>query len=83
MLIYTGYQAPKSDDELPTNAALTYEAAEYLAQLPERAFGTDGLNVECMIYTTEVQSDSEIARVAPNHHLFCQEKFLCMNNYLT
>ena len=70
VLIYTGYQPPKSDDEIPGSVAITYEAAEYLAQLPVKAFGTDALNVECMTDTTAVESDFEVARVAPNHHAF-------------
>ena len=70
VLIYTGYQLPQSDDEIPGTVAITFEAAEYLAQLPVRAFGTDGFNVECMVDTTKVQSDSEIAGVAPNHYAF-------------
>ena len=70
VLIYTSYQPPQSDDEIPGTVAITYEAAEYLAQLPVRAFGTDALNVECMTDTTVVDSDSEVVRVAPNHHAF-------------
>jgi kynurenine formamidase len=45
VLVYTGYQPP-GEGEAPTITTLTMEAAEFLAGLPVRAFGTDGLSLE-------------------------------------
>jgi len=69
VLIYTGYVPPKDDDE-PHRIALTQEAAEYLATLPVRAFGTDALNVESDDSPTPVQSESAVKRVIPIHFEF-------------
>jgi hypothetical protein len=41
VIMYTGYAAPTSDSDLPETIALSYEAAEYLATIPIRGFGTD------------------------------------------
>ena len=49
VIIFTGYAPPSSDDELPAVIALTNEAAEYLAGLPIRAFGTDAFGVESLL----------------------------------
>jgi kynurenine formamidase len=45
VLVVTGYRPP-GGDSLPAVRTLTNEAAEYLATLPVRAYGTDGWSVE-------------------------------------
>jgi arylformamidase len=70
VLIYTAYTAPQTDDDYPHRIALAHEAAEYLAELPVRAFGTDAFNVESNDNRSPVEADSPIARVAPAHHSF-------------
>ena len=45
VLVYTGYQPP-AEGEIPTITTLTKEAAEFLAEIPVRAIGTDGLSLE-------------------------------------
>lgn len=45
VLIVTGYQPPSTDEALPEFPTLTDEAAEFLATLPVRAYGTDGFSV--------------------------------------
>ena len=70
VLIFTNYQPPRTDIELPHRIALTQEAAEYLATLPVRAFGTDAFNVESNDNPTPVDSDQEVQRVAPIHYAF-------------
>ena len=70
VLIYTAYMPPETDDETPHRIALTREAAEYLAELPVRAFGTDAFNVDSDDNPTPVESDSAVIRVAPNHYSF-------------
>lgn len=46
VLIFTGYTPPPTDDALPVVTTLTEEAAEFLATLPVRAYGTDAFSVE-------------------------------------
>jgi kynurenine formamidase len=70
VLIYTGYKPPTTDVDVPHRIALTREAAEYLATLPVRAFGTDAFNVDSDDNPTPVKSDSAVERVAPIHYIF-------------
>jgi kynurenine formamidase len=46
VLIFTRYIPPQTDEATPEVRTLTHEAAEYLATLPVRAFGTDAFGVE-------------------------------------
>ncbi len=46
VLVFTDYAPPTTDDALPQLITLTSEAAEYLANLPVRAYGTDAFSVE-------------------------------------
>ena len=46
VLIFTKYVPPQTDDASPEVATLTNEAAEFLATLPVRAYGTDAFSVE-------------------------------------
>lgn len=48
VLIFTGYVPPQSDTAMPAVRTLTSEAAEYLARLPVRAYGTDAFSVESL-----------------------------------
>ena len=41
VLVVVGYSAPSSPEELPSYAYLSGEAAEYLAQIPIKAFASD------------------------------------------
>ena len=45
VLIVTGYEPPSTDDALSEFPTLTDAAAEFLATLPVRAYGTDGFSV--------------------------------------
>jgi len=69
VLIYTGYKPPQSGD-LPHRIALTQKAAQYLAKLPVRAFGTDAYNVESNDNPTPVAGESAIQRAQPIHFEF-------------
>lgn len=69
VLIFTDY-APPLEGDTPHRIALTQEAAEYLAMLPVRAFGTDAFNVDSDDNPTPVQSSLAVQRVAPNHYAF-------------
>lgn len=45
VLIVTGYSPPSPEQVIPEFPTLTDEAAEFLATLPVRAYGTDGFSV--------------------------------------
>ncbi len=46
VLIFTGYRAPGDDSALPEVTTLTHDAAEFLAGIPVRAYGTDAFGVD-------------------------------------
>jgi arylformamidase len=68
VLIYTAHTYPKKGEGNETTS-LTHEAAEYLAMLPVRAFGTDASSVFAADQS-EVLADTAIARAVPVHHAF-------------
>ena len=70
VLIFTGYTPPATDEALPESITLTRAAAEYLASLPVRAYGTDAFSVASLDDTTAVEAASEVARAVPIHHSF-------------
>jgi kynurenine formamidase len=69
VLVFTGYVPPQTDDATPELATLTPAAAEYLASLPVRAFGTDAYSVDTSD-PTPVVAESATARAVPIHHAF-------------
>lgn len=70
VVIYTGYTPPTADDQYPEVITLTRGAAEYLANLPVRAFGTDAASVHSFTDETPVEAETAIARAIPVHHAF-------------
>ena len=70
VLIFTGYTPPKTDEAFPETITLTRAAAEYLASLPVRAFGTDAFSVGSLDDTSPVEAETVTARAAPIHHSF-------------
>lgn len=46
IIVLTGYVPPSGPDELPAIRSLSKEAAEYLAAIPVKAFGTDALSAD-------------------------------------
>lgn len=52
VLIFTRYAPPQTSDAMPEAKTLTSEAAEFLATLPIRAFGTDSFSVESLSHTS-------------------------------
>jgi kynurenine formamidase len=68
VLMYTGYSAPTSDSDLPETIALSYEAAEYLANIPVRAFGTDAFSVASITDQSPVAADDPVAQTVPAHY---------------
>jgi arylformamidase len=51
VLVYTRYGAPQTETANPESRTLTHEAAEFLATLPVRAYGTDAFGVETLTDT--------------------------------
>ncbi len=70
VLIFTGYQPPETDEALPSIITLTWAAAEYLANIPVRAFGTDAFSVGNSKNPGPIETESETARAMPNHYAF-------------
>ncbi len=70
VLIFTGYTPPKTDDAFPETITLTRVAAEHLASIPVRAFGTDAFSVANLQDTSAVDAESATARAVPIHHSF-------------
>jgi kynurenine formamidase/predicted ester cyclase len=46
VIIFTGCSVPETEDGLPEVTTLTNDAAEFLANLPVRAYGTDAFGVD-------------------------------------
>ena len=46
VLVFTRHSPPKTDNATPEVRTLTHEAAEFLAAVPVRAYGTDAFGVE-------------------------------------
>ncbi len=70
VIIYTSYVPPETDEAFPETIALTREAAEYLAEIPVRAFGTDAFSVGNLQNDQPVHAETEHARAIPVHHSF-------------
>lgn len=72
VMIYTAYVPPQADDEYPDNITLTRDAAEYLAQIPIRAFATDSFSVGnwADVQQRLAEGATERAVILPVHDVF-------------
>jgi kynurenine formamidase len=70
VMIYTNYRPPQDDKSFPETVTLTRGAAEYLAQIPVRAFATDAFSVANLNEQAQVESSNLTAQVVPIHHSF-------------
>ena len=70
VMIYTNYRPPVADDEYQRVISLTYEAAEYLAQIPIRAFATDAWSVDVGPGDRPTEPTTESSVRAPVHTAF-------------
>jgi kynurenine formamidase len=70
VLIFSNYVPPQSENESLQIISLSWEASEYLATLPVRAFGTDALSADSFGDTVKVDSENEVAKAVPVHHSF-------------
>jgi len=69
VLVLTGYVPPRTDEATPEFSALTPAAAEYLASLPVKAYGTDALSVD-PLGAAPIQAESATERAVPVHYAF-------------
>ena len=69
VLIYTAYTPPETDEAFPETVTLTPAAAEYLASIPVRAYGTDSWSVG-NLQAAPADGDTDISRLIPIHHAF-------------
>jgi arylformamidase len=70
VVIYTAYQLPETEQGVPEVITLTNEAAEYMAALPVRAFGTDSLSVYSPTDQRPVNAGSPLIEALPVHQAF-------------
>lgn len=71
VMIYTNWKPPLSGKAAPTHITLSYKAAEYLGELPIRAFCTDAFGADCSGGTDDpVSNESPVAQAVPIHFSF-------------
>jgi arylformamidase len=72
VILFVGYKPPSKPDEIPSFGYLSKEAAGYLAAVPVKAFGTDGLSVDSFqrIYDLMAQKAEGYPTFAPVHAAF-------------
>lgn len=68
VVIYTNYEPPETKDDYPRTITLTHEAAEYLGEIPIRAFATDSFSVG--LGPGDRPSAPSLDPIAPVHHAF-------------
>jgi kynurenine formamidase len=72
VIAFVGYVPPTNPEEIPAFRALSKEAAEYLTQIPIKAFATDALSVDSFreIYERMGKGMKGYETLAPVHHAF-------------
>jgi arylformamidase len=72
VLVLVGYSPPASADQIPSYSYVSPEAAEYLAQMPVKAVGTDAWGIESAkrMYEQMAAKASGYEALAPVHHAF-------------
>jgi kynurenine formamidase len=72
IILYVGYEVPTDPEELPVYPVLSPAAAEYLAELPVRAFATDVPGVDDVLRLMDLweQGVTGLANLLPVHHAF-------------
>jgi len=69
VLTYTAYAPPGNDESVPKSITLKPEAAEYLANIPVGAYGTDAFSVNSL-QAEPAPGDTALARAIPAHNAF-------------
>jgi kynurenine formamidase len=72
VILDIGFKVPNDPDELPAYAALSPEAAEYLAELPIKAYATDAPGVDNVqrIMKSFSEGKSKLEEWGPVHYAF-------------
>lgn len=72
VILYVGYEAPTDPEELPVYPVLSPAAAEYLAELPVKAFATDvpGVDDVPRLMDLWAQGVAGLANLLPVHEAF-------------
>jgi kynurenine formamidase len=70
VMIYTNYRPPVADDEYQQYIALTHEAADYLANIPIRAFATDAFSVDALSDDPPTEPTTDLTELIPVHNAF-------------
>lgn len=72
VVLLVDYTAPTAADEAPSYAYLSPEAAEYLASIPVRAFGTTGMSVDSFreLGAKMAAGETGYETLLPVHHAF-------------
>ena len=63
-------RSSRARTSIPATVTLTRDAAEYLAQIPVRAFATDAFSIANLSEKAQVESSNLTAQVVPIHHSF-------------
>lgn len=71
-ILYVKYSPPQTENDIPSYPYLSEEAAEYLSNIPIKAFATDGFSVDSMVklYENFGAGKKGYETLAPNHHSF-------------
>lgn len=71
-LLVVGYNPPSGENEVPAYASLSPEAAQYLAELPIQAIGTDGFSVESVAHIYDAVDTGVLGNegITPIHNTF-------------
>ena len=70
VMIYTSYRPPETDNDYPKTVTLTRRAAEYLANIPVRAFATDSWSVGISPGDRPAEPPSDPVKLIPVHDAF-------------
>lgn len=71
VMLYTNWKPPQSGRSQPEHITLSHKAAEYLAELPVRAFCTDAFSADCFGDIKDpIITESVTAKALPIHHSF-------------
>jgi kynurenine formamidase len=71
VILYTNWKPPQSGKSQPEHITLSHKTAEYLAELPVRAFCTDAFSADSFGDTIDpIITDTQTAKALPIHHSF-------------
>ena len=71
-ILYVNYTPPQTENDIPSYPYLSKEAAQYLSNIPVKAFATDGFSVDSMVKLYEKFGEGKkgYETLAPNHNSF-------------